>query len=596
MLICESKEHKTRIISVKFDQFKSFSHYSISLDRVNILAGPNNSGKSTIIGALRMLACGLKFARTKTPERIELESGVFPGYRIPEASFPVSLENVHTDYAETESKITFSLSNHNKIHLIFPQDGGCILIPESKCSFITSSSSFKKSFPINLTVIPVLGPIEHKERLREKETVVSGLTTHRASRHFRNYWYYFNDGFQDFAEMVRSTWPGMEINPPEISDIISGELSMFCLEDRMTRELYWVGFGFQIWCQLLTHLSRAVDSSMIVIDEPEIYLHPDVQRQLLSILRDIGPDVVLATHSTEIMSEADPSEIILVDKKKIVGERLRDISGVQRALDSVGSIQNITLTSLSRNKRILFVEGDYDFRLLRRFARKIGLLELSAGMGITPLVSGGFGSWKRITILASGIAEAIGSILTIAAIYDRDYFCQEEIDSVRSELEKNLKLAHVHDRKEIENYLLVPAALDRAIARARNERSLRTGASLPEPPKAIDLLYEISNPLKDEVQSQFIARRTNFLRSSGKDLADITRETLAWFSTRWDDLNERIILLPGKDVLQMIRERIQFMLGISLTDARIIESMHKEEIPTEIKSLLYKLDLLRKSS
>ena len=74
---------------------------------------------------------------------------------------------------------------------------------------------------------------------------------------------------------------------------------MFCLEDRMTRELYWAGFGFQIWCQLLTHLCRAQDSSLVVIDEPEVYLHPDVQRQLIGILRELGPDVLLATHSTE---------------------------------------------------------------------------------------------------------------------------------------------------------------------------------------------------------------------------------------------------------------------------------------------------------
>ena len=25
---------------------------------------------------------------------------------------------------------------------------------------------------------------------------------------------------------------------------------MFALEERISRELYWVGFGFQIWCQL----------------------------------------------------------------------------------------------------------------------------------------------------------------------------------------------------------------------------------------------------------------------------------------------------------------------------------------------------------
>ena len=83
----------------------------------------------------------------------------------------------------------------------------------------------------------------------------------------------------------------------------------------------------------------------MVVDEPEVYLHPDVQRQLLGILRDTGPDIIFATHSTEIMAEADPSESLLIDKKHHAASRLRDVSGVQKALEAVGSIQNITRTS-----------------------------------------------------------------------------------------------------------------------------------------------------------------------------------------------------------------------------------------------------------
>ena len=37
-------------------------------------------------------------------------------------------------------------------------------------------------------------------------------------------------------------------------------------------------------------------------------------------------------------------------------------------------------------------------------------------------------------------------------------------------------------------------------------------------------------------------------------------------------------------------------LGISLTDAKIIESMHRNEIPADLVQLLHDLDQLRKSS
>lgn len=280
-----------RITSVLFENFKTFGHFTVSLDDVNILVGPNNSGKSTIIGAFRALDSAIKVARSRPPTRVFFGTGSEIGYRVPEASLPISLENVHTNYNSDASKITFRLNNGNKLHLIFPEDGGCVLIPDVEDSSVLTTAHFKSRFPINLTVVPVLGPVEHQEARRERDTVVAGLSTHRASRHFRSYWHYFADGFPEFAELVRTTWPGMEIGPPELNRS-TGELSMFCLEERMTRELYWVGFGFQIWCQLLTHLSRAKGSTLIVVDEPEIYLHPDVQRQLLGIVRDIGTPVL----------------------------------------------------------------------------------------------------------------------------------------------------------------------------------------------------------------------------------------------------------------------------------------------------------------
>lgn len=520
-----------RISNIQFQNFKALKHYSLSFDQVNILVGPNNSGKSTIIGALRALDIALRFAKSRPPQRIYFDDGTEIGYRIPRDSLPIALENVHTNYNAEQSTVTFILSNRNKLCLMFPIEGGCLLLPKLPDRIVESAAAFKKAFPISLTVVPVLGPIESKETRWEKATIVNGLSTHRASRHFRNYWHYFPEEFPIFAKLVRSTWPGMEIELPEFNPA-SGELTMFCQEERVTRELYWMGFGFQIWCQILTHLTRSKGSSLIVMDEPETYLHPDVQRQLSSIIRDLGTDIVLATHSSEIMAEADPSEIVIVDKQKRAGDRLKDIIGVQKALDAVGSAQNITLTALARSRRVLYVEGESDYRLLRRFARRLGLEELASGVGIVALSSEGFGSWQRLTTLADGIANALGAALSIAAVYDRDYFCHEQISYVVTSLATHLKLAHVHTRKEIENYLLVPAVLDRALRRAVDERNSRSGALTSHIPNVSDLLRDITAPMRDDIVSHLQAERVIFLKSPRLDTATINREVLMSVGSR----------------------------------------------------------------
>jgi len=166
---------------------------------------------------------------------------------------------------------------------------------------------------------------------------------------------------------------------------------------------------------------------------------------------------------------------------------------------------------------------------------------------------------------------------------------------VHSTLAQNLCLSHVHERKEIENYLLIPAVLDRAIARAALDRATRIGESVEQLPCSDDLLRTLTEALRDEVQSQYIARRTTYLRSTGRDLADITRETLAWFTPRWNDLTARMTIVPGKDVLKVLREHLQRVYGLSLTDARIVDAFHKDEVPNNMQQLVNALELFRTS-
>ena len=40
-----------------------------------------------------------------------------------------------------------------------------------------------------------------------------------------------------------------------------------------------------------------------------------------------------------------------------------------------------------------------------------------------------------------------------------DYWCADEVEAIETDLNEHLDFAHIHGRKEIENYLLVPAVL-----------------------------------------------------------------------------------------------------------------------------------------
>ena len=99
----------------------------------------------------------------------------------------------------------------------------------------------------------------------------------------------------------------MSVLSPEF-DIQTKRLLMFCKEGRIDREVYWAGFGFQVWLQLLTHIFYRVNdktNTILIVDEPDIYLHPNLQHELYTLVKENTEQVLLATHSVEIINEAD---------------------------------------------------------------------------------------------------------------------------------------------------------------------------------------------------------------------------------------------------------------------------------------------------
>ena len=578
-----------RITSVYFKNFKALKAYSVSLQKLNILVGPNNCGKSTVIGAFRILDSALRIARVKMPDVLQGELiGKF-GYHISKSIIPVSLENVHYDYMDESSEILFRLSNGNNLRLYFPSEGECFLVPELEGRRISSPARFQKEFPLIIRVIPVLGPVEHEETLLSKETVRSSLATHRASRHFRNYWHHYPEEFESFRQYLENSWPGMSIDMPTCeytNDPIT--LSMFCKEGRYLRELYWAGFGFQIWCQLLTHITRSQSSSLLVVDEPEIYLHPNLQHQLLAILRDAGPDILLATHSSEIISDADASEIVVVDKNRSSGQRLRDVDGVQDALGALGSIHNIVLTQFANSKKILFVESLSDYKLIVLFAKRLGFDRLSDSTCLSVIPTEGFGAIKKVKSLSWVLKKAFKGRFKLACVFDRDYMANEELSQIEMEMKNDVDFVFIHKCKEIENYLLNVNVLVKALSGAIYERDKCLNVDISG--SIINLLSEITSELKDEVQKHYIAKRVDFFIKRKHDVVTITGEAQSYVNDRWNDLGARLEIVPGKIVLNRLRNSISSKYGITLTDNRIVRSFSRETASEDLMFLLSSLD------
>jgi len=169
------------ITSINFKNYKTFKQFSVTFTEFNILVGPNNAGKSTIIGALKILAEGLRKARSRKPVLISgpTKNQVL-GYEIDLNEVPVATENVFHNYDdESPAIVRYRLSNNSHLQIFFPSQGTCYMICECPSKIIRSPKDFKENFYLDIGFVPILGPVEHKEPLYQEEAARLALLTKR---------------------------------------------------------------------------------------------------------------------------------------------------------------------------------------------------------------------------------------------------------------------------------------------------------------------------------------------------------------------------------------------------------------------------------
>ena len=438
----------------------------------------------------------------------------------------------------------------------------------------------------------MLGPFEHNEQLVEEETVQRNLQTHRASRNFRSYWYRSDESaFQEFRRSVRGSWDGIDIERPELSFDESGPpiVHMMCTEQRITRELYWMGFGFQIWLQIMTHVLRARDATIIVIDEPETYMHPSLQRYILNVLRDAGPDCLLATHSSELVAEADRTEVALVDKAQRSGKRLRSSTHVD-ALDAIGSRFNFALTDVLRQRAAILVEGESDLRFLKLLGARLSPKALE-GPKVPPYIPLGGHRPDDASDIARAMKTLIGSDVRLAVLLDRDYRSDEEVEELEAALQDEFTIAHILRRKEIENYFLAPSLVSKTLA------ARRSGVIHDNGIDAVGLLSSIADSLHEDTESQYLARFLEYgsRANRGVDASTLSRQALQRFRSSWDTLDGRLRIVSGKSVLKRLNTALQEAGEKAVTMPQLARQMRQTDIPREVTLVLRQLERLTAS-
>ncbi|TBD19680.1 AAA family ATPase [Rhizobium ruizarguesonis] len=99
---------------VDFTHFKAFKRFTLKLKNFNILVGPNNSGKSTILAAFRILAAAMRRASARKATLVRGPNGMVAGYEIDLSKGKTSAKGIN-DPSELSHVFNVIGSNLNPI-------------------------------------------------------------------------------------------------------------------------------------------------------------------------------------------------------------------------------------------------------------------------------------------------------------------------------------------------------------------------------------------------------------------------------------------------------------------------------------------------
>ena len=577
---------------LRLRNFRGFANHRLPLKNLTVIVGKNNAGKTTLVEALRLLSVvvsrykNLTYrhppAWTNLPQR---EYGVSPSLRNLEINFqgifhrydppPANIEGIFSN----GSSVSIYLNGNEEVHAV---------IRDSQDNIIKNKNQAQKADLPLVSIMPQVTPIQRTEKILTSDYVQSAMSSALSSLHFRNQLnLLYNQFFLEFQRIVEDTWPGvrvMELHGQGELPHLGAELELEIRNEDFVGEIGLMGHGLQMWLQTMWFLTRSNNSTTVILDEPDVYMHPDLQRKVIRFLRNRFPQTILTTHSIEIMSEVDPENILVVDKAQERSDFATSLPAVQKITDNIGSVHNVHLARLWTSRRVLLLEGK-DIKFLKHF-QDILFPNSSIPLETIPHMSiGGWGGWNYAVGSSMTFQNAMGENIRVYCILDRDYYTKKEIkERYQKAKERNINL-HIWSQKEIENFILLPSVVHRYIS---NRVAKRTKSpNLQEVKDEIErLAWDMEVDVFDTLSNELLARnRGKGSKGSNKDAREYMKP--------YKENGSILPIVSGKSLLSKLSSWSQSEFSVPISSTGLIREFRKSEIHKEMEHIVTSIEHLR---
>ena len=313
-----------RLKSIRIKNFRSIQDTSISLDRINVLVGGNDSGKSNIL-------CGIKAFLSPQSEFANADYPRFASYSGSGRITDVKIEIIargELDNSRSSRTISSILANMTSIDTISRVDNGYQVDYKQRHNNSQESRTSSRIDAKGNQVLPTVQYIDlssayyslGENEWTELEDEIKEMLTRSVLVDDRmKMESTIDNALKDFWSSDRSSSLTISSNNDEF-DISSID------QYRIRTSLGQRGTGFQAFIFLALQILQAIfrsneDSSnlIILIEEPERMLHPQGQHDFVKLINQFVKDndhviFVMTTHSSVIVRSLPNANILLVRK------------------------------------------------------------------------------------------------------------------------------------------------------------------------------------------------------------------------------------------------------------------------------------------
>lgn len=387
-----------QIKKVRVQNYQSFSDSGDqNITKLFALIGKNNSGKSAFINAIQSVLGDKKLTDSDIHKQcgdpikisITIQDMDLSGKEVEQTEIVNEYKNGKSEYFINQISAKTIPTKYKKLLVIpairNPQDettGGKATflkdlldaIVNLKAKDSPAITSFNEKPAGNLSLDEIRALLLHKTSIQLNE--VGALVSS-----------YFQNLLGDENQSISIVPDGDLSKAVKYSTKIKDPI--LCIPDGI--DIMKCGTGLQsiaILALLQTYADLQEKSdSILLIEEPEVYLHPELQRKMFSVLKDIAKktQVIFATHSPIMISDLWGNSVRLVLKQQ--GQSVISEINIQGVVRELG----IRYEDVLNPKVVIFVEGIGDVSFYKRIIElKYPALAQNLDINIKFIDTGGF--------------------------------------------------------------------------------------------------------------------------------------------------------------------------------------------------------------